>query len=166
MVENLSLKQFRGVGAIIVSEQSGRVMTVLRSPEESYPDTWTFAGGRVELGESEIDGLRRELEEELQLTKIKKIIPLHRYQSRAKDFVYDTFVVLVAKEFIPDLNWENSGYSWTSIDNLPSPLHPKARQMISSSRLIKKFKNFYSWIDKKNVSRDNSISQEDKIKTN
>jgi 8-oxo-dGTP pyrophosphatase MutT (NUDIX family) len=165
MVENLFVKQFRGAGAIIVSEQSGRVMTVLRSPAESHPNTWTFAGGKVEHNESEIDGLRRELEEELQLTKIKKIIPLHRYQSRAKDFVYDTFIVLVNKEFVPELNWENAGYAWTNIDNLPSPLHPKARQMISSSRLIKKFKTFYSWVDKKNVSRDNSISQEDKIKT-
>jgi len=163
MVENLFVKQFRGVGAIIVSEQSGKVMTVLRSPQESHPNTWTFAGGKVEENESEIDGLKRELEEELQLTKIKKIIPLHRYQSRSKDFVYDTFVVLVNKEFIPELNWENAGYAWTDIDSLPSPLHPKARQMISSSRLIKKFKNFYSWIDKKNVSRNNSISKENKI---
>lgn len=162
MVEIISLKQFRGVGAIIVSEASGKVMTVLRSPRESYPNTWTFAGGRVEEGESEIDGLSRELEEELQLTKIKKIIPLHRYQSRNKDFIYDTFVVLVSKEFIPELNWENAGYAWTDIDNLPGPLHPKTRQMISSSRLIKKFKNFYSWIDKKNGSSNNTISEKDK----
>ena len=159
------MKQFRGVGAIIVSEQTGKVMTVLRSAQESYPNTWTFAGGRVENLESDIEGLRRELQEELQLTKIKKITPLHRYQSRSKDFVYDTYVVVVPKEFIPELNWENSGYAWTDIDNLPSPLHPKARQMIGSSRLIKKFKNFYSWIDKKNVSRDNSISEKDKITT-
>jgi 8-oxo-dGTP diphosphatase len=161
MVENLSLKQFRGVGAIIVSEQSGKVMTVLRSPEESYPNTWTFAGGRVEQDESPNIALLRELEEELQLTNIKKIIPLHRYQSRSKDFIYDTYVVLVTKEFVPELNWENAGYAWTSIDSLPSPLHPKARQMISSSRLIKKFKNFYTWVDKKNGSRNNTISKKD-----
>lgn len=154
------MRQFKGAGAIIVSESTGKVMTVLRSQLESYPGTWTFAGGKIEVNETSTDGLRRELEEELQLTKIKKIIPLHRYQSRSKDFIYDTFVVLVNKEFIPELNWENAGYAWTSIDNLPGPLHPKTRQMISSSRLIKKFKNFYSWVDKKNASRDNTISQE------
>jgi len=158
MVEIISLKQFKGVGAIIVSEQTGKVMTVLRSPEESYPNTWTFAGGKVEENESPNNALIRELDEELQLTKIKKIIPLHRYQSRSNDFVYDTFVVLVSKEFVPELNWENAGYAWTSIDSLPSPLHPKARQMISSSRLIKKFKNFYNWVDKKN-GRDNTVSK-------
>lgn len=133
-------------------------MTVLRSPKETHPNTWTFAGGKVNHDESFIDALQRELQEELNLTKIKKITPLHKYQSRSKDFVYETYIVLVDREFIPELNWENTGYAWTDIDNLPSPLHPKTRQMISSSRLIDKFKNFYQWVDKKNGSRNNSSS--------
>ena len=156
------MKQFRGVGAIIVSEESGKVMTVLRSPHESHPGTWTFAGGKVEVNEAIVDALLRELEEELNLTKIKKILPLHSYQSRSKDFIYDTYIVLVGKEFIPDLNWENSGYAWTDIDGLPSPLHPKVRQMLGSTRLRTKFKNFYTWVDKKNGSRDNTISEDRK----
>ncbi len=156
------MKQFKGVGAIIVSESTGNVMSVLRSPQESHPNTWTFAGGRVEAGELPADALLRELKEELNLSKIKKILPLHSYQSRTKDFIYDTYIVLVSKEFVPELNWENSGYAWTTIDTLPSPLHPKTRQMLSSARLKSKFKNFYTWIDKKNGSRDNTISQEGK----
>ena len=159
MVEIIFVKQFRGVGAIIVSEQTGSVMTVLRSSYESHPNTWTFAGGKVEQDESPVNALIRELDEELQLTKFKKIIPLHRYQSRSNDFIYDTYIVLVNKEFIPELNWENSGYAWTSINSLPGPLHPKTRKMISSSRLLTKFKNFYNWVDKKN-GRDNTISKE------
>ncbi len=154
------MKQFRGVGAIIVSEQTGKVLTVLRSPKESHPNTWTFAGGRCENAETASDTLIRELKEELQLIKFKKILPLHRYQSRSKDFVYDTFIVLVNKEFNPVLNWENTGYAWTYINNLPSPLHPKTRQMMNSSRLVDKFKNFCTWMDKKNVSRDHTISKE------
>ena len=156
------MKQFRGVGAIIVSEESGKVLTVLRSPKESHPNTWTFAGGRSESEESPSDTLIRELKEELQLIKFKKILPLHRYQSRSKDFVYDTFIVLVNKEFVPVLNWENCGYAWTYIDNLPGPLHPKTRQMMNSSRLVDKFKNFCNWVDKKNGSRDNTVSKESK----
>ncbi len=159
-MENLLVKQFKGVGAIIVSEDTGNVLTVLRSSQESNPHTWTFAGGKVELQESSSAALLRELEEELQLKKIKKILPLHRYQTRSKDFVYDTFIVLVGKEFVPELNWENSGYAWTTIDRLPSPLHPKTRKMIESSRLVTKFKNFYNWVDKKNGSRNNTVSQE------
>ena len=68
--------------------------------------------------------------------------------------------MLVNKEFIPELNWENSGFAWTDIDSLPSPLHPKTRKMISSSRLITKFKNFYNWVDKKN-GRYNTIPKKD-----
>lgn len=153
------MKVFRGVGAIIVNESSGNVLTVLRSSRESNPHTWTFAGGKVDADETEIEALTRELQEELQLKKIKKILPLHRYQTRNKDFTYDTFIVLVNKDFVPVLNWENAGYAWTTIDCLPAPLHPKTRKMISSSRLVKKFKNFYNWIDKKN-GRNNTISQE------
>lgn len=78
------MKQFRGVGAIIVSESTGKVMTVLRSPKETHPNTWTFAGGRVDGEESNIEALQRELKEELNLTKIKKITPLHKYQVVAK----------------------------------------------------------------------------------
>jgi 8-oxo-dGTP pyrophosphatase MutT (NUDIX family) len=159
-VENLFVKQFKGVGAVIVSEETGNVLTVLRSAKETHPNTWSFVGGRVEAGEQPAEALARELKEELNLTKIKKMTPLHNYQSRSKDFIYDTYIVLVSKEFAPELNWENSGHAWTSIDNLPSPLHPKVRQMLSSSRLKAKFKNFYSWIDKNNGSRNNSISQE------
>lgn len=152
-----------GVGAIIVSENTGYVLTVLRSPKESHPNTWTFAGGRVNYDEPPVIALTRELKEELELTNIKKILPLHRYQSRSKDFIYDTYIVLVDEEFIPKLNWENSGYAWTAIERLPSPLHPKTRQMMSSSRLVNKFKNFYTWVDKKNGSRNNTISKKGKV---
>jgi 8-oxo-dGTP pyrophosphatase MutT (NUDIX family) len=161
-VEIISVKKFKGVGAIIVSETTGKVMTVLRSMQESHPGTWTFAGGRVEVDEQPADALKRELIEELKLKEFKKMLPLHSYQSRSKDFIYDTYIVLVDKEFIPELNWENAGYAWTDIDALPSPLHPKVRQMLSSSRLKAKFKNFYTWVDKKNGSRDNTISEERK----
>lgn len=154
------MRQFKGVGAIIISEETGRVMTVLRSSRESHPNTWTFAGGRVGEEETMSDALLRELDEELQLKKVKKITPLHRYQSRSKDFIYETYLVLVNKEFTPQLNWENSGYAWTEIDSLPTPLHPKTRQMISSSRLVDKFRNFYQWVDKKNGSRNNSVPKE------
>lgn len=153
------MRQFKGVGAIIISESTGSVLTVLRSAKESNPYTWTFAGGKVDADESPAQALVRELEEELQLKKIKKILPLHRYQTRSKEFIYDTYIVLVNKEFIPELNWENSGYAWTNIESLPAPLHPKTRKMIESSRLIKKFKNFYNWIDKKN-GRNNTIPEE------
>ena len=151
------MKKYKAVGGIIVSKKTGNVLTLLRSQKESYPGTWTFCGGKLENNEQEHAALLREMEEELGLTQVDKVIPFHRYQSRSKDFVYDTFIVLVDDEFTPELNWENSGYAWTPIGNLPSPLHIKTRQMLSNSRLIKKFETFCQWVDKKNGSRDISI---------
>ena len=153
------MKKYKAVGGIIVSKKTGNVLTLLRSQKESYPGTWTFCGGKLENNEQEHAALLREMEEELGLKQVDKVIPFHRYQSRSKDFVYDTFIVLVDHEFTPELNWENSGYAWTPISNLPSPLHIKTRQMLSNSRLIKKFETFCQWVDKKNGSRDISFSK-------
>lgn len=155
------MKQFKGVGGIIITKKTNRVMMVLRSEQETNPNTWTFPGGRVEQDETPSDALIRELKEELQLIKIEKILPLHRYQSRTRDFIYDTFIVVVNTEFVPILNWENSGYTWTHLRGLPSPLHPKTRQMISSARIVQKVNNFSTWMDKKN-GRNNTLPQKGK----
>jgi len=156
------VKQYKAVGGIIVSKSTGNVLTLLRSKKESHPNTWTFCGGKLENNELEHSALLREMNEELGNIEVDKVIPFHRYQSRSKDFIYDTFIVLVDEEFTPTLNWENSGYAWTPMDNLPSPLHSKTRQMLSSSRLIKKFETFCQWVDKKNGGRDSTIPEKNK----
>jgi 8-oxo-dGTP pyrophosphatase MutT (NUDIX family) len=155
------VKQFKAVGGIIVSKNTGNVLTLLRSHKESHPLTWTFCGGKLEKDEQEHSALLREIKEELGDVAIDKVIPFHRYQSRSKDFIYDTFIVLVEEEFTPNLNWENSGYAWTPMTHLPTPLLGKTRQMLSSSRLIKKFETFRQWMNKKNDSKDSTISKED-----
>ena len=45
----------------IIRDNSGRVLLV----KESGSDSWSFPGGGIDHGESELDGLRRELEEEI-----------------------------------------------------------------------------------------------------
>jgi len=147
MVETIFVKQFKAVGGIIVSKKTNRVLTLMRSSKESYPGTWNFCGGKIEHDESPHDALIREINEELGEISIKKFTPLHRYQSRSKDFIFDTFIVLTPDEFVPTLNWENSGYAWTEITTLPFPLHPKTKKMLSSGKLITKFNTFCNWAD-------------------
>jgi 8-oxo-dGTP pyrophosphatase MutT (NUDIX family) len=146
-VETLFVKQFMAVGGIIVSKTTNRVLTVMRSVKESYPGTWNFCGGKIEFNESPHEALVREIKEELGEVSINKLIPLHRYQSRSKDFIYDTYIVLVQDEFVPILNWENSGFAWTDITTLPMPLHPKTKKMLAGGKLINKFKTFCDWAD-------------------
>ncbi|RYB93582.1 NUDIX domain-containing protein [Nocardioides oleivorans] len=51
------------VGALV---RDGRVLLVHRRPDKhAFPDTWDLPGGVVEAGESELDALVRELDEEL-----------------------------------------------------------------------------------------------------
>ena len=51
------------VGALM---REGRVLLVHRRPDKhAYPDLWDLPGGFIEAGESELDALARELDEEL-----------------------------------------------------------------------------------------------------
>lgn len=51
-------------GAVIFDEQ-GRILCALRAPTMSHGGLWEFPGGKIELGESPEDCLRREIQEEL-----------------------------------------------------------------------------------------------------
>ena len=150
-----------GCGALVYARTTNRYLFLLRTKHRSAGH-WGIPGGKIEFGETVIQGLVREIKEEIGVDFAKKkFIPLETFTADNRKFIYYTFLVDCDKEFVPELNWESAGYAWTSIDSLPNPLHPKARKMISSSRLIKKFKNFYSWVDNKNASRDNTVSQEE-----
>ena len=51
------------LGALV---REGRVLLVHRSPSKrAFPDVWDLPGGVIEAGESELDALVRELQEEL-----------------------------------------------------------------------------------------------------
>jgi hypothetical protein len=68
--------------------------------------------------------LKREIEEEIgKSPAIKKIIPLELFISNDQHFQYNTYVLLVDKEFIPVLNEEHSGYAWCEYNAWPKPLH-------------------------------------------
>ena len=57
------LKQIRVVGAVVVDE--GRILCAQRGPDGQIPGLWEFPGGKVEIGETIQDALRREFLEEL-----------------------------------------------------------------------------------------------------
>lgn len=51
----------------LMFNKRGEVLLCQRPEEKSYPLKWEFPGGKVEEGETSIEGLRRELREELQV---------------------------------------------------------------------------------------------------
>ena len=77
---------FVGVGAVIVEE--GRVLLVRRG-SEPLKGHWTLPGGVLEVGESLVDGVKRETKEETGLeVEVIELIELldriHRHESRVR----------------------------------------------------------------------------------
>ena len=128
------------IGTIFFSTSTKRYLFLLRN-KDSHGDTWAFVGGKVESGESPIEGLTREIEEEVGfLPNIKKNIPIEKFTNKNKQFEYHTFISVVEEEFIPKLNKEHKGYAWVSIEGWPKPLHPGVFSTFKIEEIMGKIK--------------------------
>jgi len=132
-------------GCIFLSIDTGRVMLQQRSGAVNHPRTWGFFGGKSEGNERPSETLYREMEEEIGLVPaIDKVIPINKFTSPNKKFIYNSFVVTVDDEFIPVLNNESDGYCWVKIGNWPRPLHPGAKIQFNSKQFVKKLKTVHA----------------------
>ena len=66
MSEASELPQLRGVVAVVVRDQ--QLLVIRRSQLVRAPGMHCFPGGAIEPGESEVDAVRREMQEELGLS--------------------------------------------------------------------------------------------------
>lgn len=130
-------------GALFKAEKTNRYLFVLRSSKTSYPSRWSLVGGKVHHDELVLEGLTREITEELGfLPEITKWCPFNCFTSIDKKFQYHSCLLLTPEEFIPNLNNENDGYAWVDIDNPPKPLHPRLKEVLTSNILIDSIKKF------------------------
>lgn len=117
-------RELTAVGALFISQSSGRGLFLLRD-QDTYTNTWSLVGGKVEANETLYGGLVREIREEIGFEPtILKVLPIEYFQSPDQHFSYHTFVIIVPTEFIPMLSKEHKGYSWCALDATPKPLHP------------------------------------------
>ena len=111
-------------GALIHCTATNRYLFLLRTGGR-YSNCWGLVGGKVEAGETVLEGLQREIREELGgEIKGAEYVPIEKYISDNNRFVYHTFVVNVEEEFVPVLNAEHKGWCWVELDDYPRPLHP------------------------------------------
>ena len=128
-------------GALILCTTTNRYLFLLRS-DVSYPNTWGLVGGKVEKGESILQGLVREIKEELGgEIRGAKIIPIEKFTSDNQKFVYHTFLIKVDEEFVPELNSEHKGHCWVKLEDHPRPLHPGVWRTIQATSNHDKLKN-------------------------
>lgn len=118
-----------GVGAIIISTDTHRILFNFRAAHKSHSLTWGLWGGMMEdFDDLPFDALKRELSEELGEILIKKIYPFDIFESKDSHFKFYTFVCTVDSEFVPSLNSESAGYAWVDFGQWPKPLHHGLKQ--------------------------------------
>lgn len=128
------------VGTLFLCAQTARVLLNLRSTYKTHSLCWSLWGGMTEdCDKLPKDTLFRELTEEMGFVPdIEKIYPFDIYESKDGHFRYYTFVCVVDEEFVPVLNEEAVGYSWTKLGIWPKPMHEGARNSFCKKKALVK----------------------------
>lgn len=109
-------------GVFFYAQNSKRFLYLLRNDPKNLGN-WGIPGGKIEEGETLLDGVTRECMEEIgYFPSNAKLIPIQKFINNK--FVYHTFFCKLADEFIPKLNDEHNGYCWIDYEHYPKPMHP------------------------------------------
>lgn len=109
-------------GVFFYATKTKRYLYLLRSNPRN-PGNWGMPGGKIETGETLLEGVARECNEEIGFfPEDAKLIPIQKFTNHA--FVYHTFFCELENEFTPVLNNEHCGYAWVGDGQYPKPLHP------------------------------------------
>jgi 8-oxo-dGTP pyrophosphatase MutT (NUDIX family) len=125
-------------GALIYCTVTQRYLFLLRNATK-HADSWGLVGGKVEAGETVIEGLHREITEEVGNNfSYSKIIPIEQFTSDNGKFVFHTFLIPIKEEFVPKLNHEHRGYCWVPLKDHPRPLHPGVWRSFKFAAIVDK----------------------------
>jgi 8-oxo-dGTP pyrophosphatase MutT (NUDIX family) len=112
------------VGVWFYSVATQRYLYLLRN-DPKHPGSWGLPGGKIESGETLLDAMHRECQEELgAMPDYLRLMPLEKFTSADQGFVYHTFFCSVDTEFTPVLNDEHVGWAWIATGSWPRPMHP------------------------------------------
>lgn len=150
----------KAAGCIFLAKDTGRLLLAHRSNKVDYEsDTWGTWGGKVDHGETLLQTVNREIQEETGYEGITKIHPLYVY--RDENFEYHNFLVIVPFEFVPQLNWENDNSMWVEFGQWPSPLHFGLKKLFKHSG--NKIKHVIDLLKKRKDNILKEISHDERI---
>lgn len=112
-----------GVKAVIVNPEE----KVLLLRRRNY---WDLPGGRLHKGETEVEALRREVEEETGLSTIEQPHPLMMFLSNIRipspkgdvGLIFSVYRINLTKTFDPVLSEEHDDFAWCSLQNVAEKL--------------------------------------------
>lgn len=117
-------------GALIKCTHTNNVFLLFRNDKNP---TWALVSGSIDSGENVLDGLKREIYEELfiKADTIKfKFVRIEHIPEKNREFHY--YEAFTNSEFKPILDHENLNFGWFSKDKLPSPLYQGLAQKIAA----------------------------------
>lgn len=129
--ENKKTKSTREVAGVLIKCSKTNRFLLLERNDGKKNERWSMITGGVDKGETIIEGLKREVNEEIginpELIKYKfiKVIPMPK-----KNKTLHYYQGLTSTEFKPILNKEHHDWGWFSVDELPSPLYPNTQEKI------------------------------------
>ncbi|NNM60024.1 MAG: 8-oxo-dGTP diphosphatase MutT [Legionellales bacterium] len=123
MIETIQV----AVGVVVNS--AGEFLVAQRPEGKPFAGCWEFPGGKVEQGESILEALIRELEEEINLTptRFEPFMMIEQIVSN-KCFLLDTWLVS-AYSGTPNAN-EGQVLKWVSLTELKNLTFPPANHQI------------------------------------
>jgi 8-oxo-dGTP pyrophosphatase MutT (NUDIX family) len=119
-------------GVLVKCNQTGRILLLLRNDYGDEPNTWSLVSGGIDEGEEVLEGLKREVKEEMSIDPdiiSYKFIEKKYFSSKNLEFHY--YEGLTNSEFIPTLDHENLEFGWFDKSDLPSPLYPNMKGKIN-----------------------------------
>ena len=117
-----------GTRAIILNEQKDAVLLV----KMSYTSEWYLPGGKLKRGEMIVDGLKRELSEELGFTADENKVELFGIYNNFYEGKSDTIIVFTCSGTISKShkNIEVERYQFFHFDKLPESISPGTKRRI------------------------------------
>ena len=142
-------KYWGKVGAGIIFTDGKQILLLKRAESGDNFGKWSVPGGKVEKGETFIDGARRESEEECGHSSGQQF---GYYDDVDGRFHFHTYFFAVEKTFEIKLSSEHSEGKWIDLDDVEKyNLHPKFKENWSSfkekiKKRFPKIKSFSEWI--------------------
>ncbi|WP_430229680.1 NUDIX domain-containing protein [Paraburkholderia tropica] len=116
----------RAAGTLIVA--GGNALFLRRGSGGDHPGEWSFAGGKIEPGESPEEAARRETSEETGYEP-HKLIELGKSDDGSVEF---TTFYHECRPFDVALCDENTEFLWSPLGTWPEPIHPGCRFVLES----------------------------------